>query len=745
MVELSTMQLVFLELCVVFLRFFVSFGDGIIFLAKKIAAIFIRFLRGIVHVIAAIFTWFFVTIWVELARWTWGLFKPRPKRKTLLSINYYLLLYRIRYFIFGVVVTAVIIFAVSLVQFVNNLPNLSLLEQYNTGLSTHIYDRNGKLLYELFREQNRTPVKLDTLPSYVYNATVAIEDKDFYRHSGVALTSGILRAAKENVSGDNGKLQGGSTITQQLVKSALLTPQRTVERKVKEIILALMVERKYTKKQILEMYINQVPYGGTAWGIEEAAKLYFGKQARDLTVAQAAVLAGLPQAPSSYSPFTNPEAAKRRQKDVLSRLYSEHYITKQQYDDALKEKITFKSPENTILAPHFVFYVKDILEHEYGARRVQEGGLNVYTTLDYSLQEKAQKILQNELASLQGYNVGNGAILVTRPSTGEILAMVGSRDFFQQGTGAFNVTTALRQPGSSIKPFTYLLALKNGISPATLINDAPVKFDSYAPVNYDSKFHGQVPVRYALANSYNIPAVLLLKQVGVENFVRFGTLLGLKNWEGQENNFGLSLTLGGGEITMIDFATAYSALRNLGVKTNSYPIARIENSIGEVLYESDQKGTRVLREEEPFIVSDMLSDNVARTPAFGPNSALNFGDKMISVKTGTTDWKRDNWTVGYTRPTTSDKKDDILVMVWVGNNNNEPMNPALASGITGASPVWRKVMEAAVARDFFNRTLYVPATVTSKVCYYGRPEYFVLGSQDAVNCSAQKPATTPKN
>ncbi len=311
----------------------------------------------------------------------------------------------------------------------------------------------------------------------------------------------------------------------------------------------------------------------------------------------------------------------------IDRMKQEKFITDEEYKSARKEQITFQKPENSILAPHFVFYVKEMLEREYGTRKVQDGGLRVYTTLDYSLQQKAQKILQDELASLSGYNVNNGAILITRPSTGEILAMVGSRDFFGKD-GAFNVTTAQRQPGSSIKPFTYLLALKNGMSPTSLISDSPVKFDGYAPVNYDGKFHGLVPMRYALANSYNIPAVQLLRQVGVDNFVRFGALLGLSGWEGQENRFGLSLTLGGGEVSMIDFATAYGVLRNLGDKTPTHPIARIENSIGEVIFQQENNPTTVTRPEETFIVSDMLADNVARTPAFGPNSALNFGDTM---------------------------------------------------------------------------------------------------------------------
>ncbi|MCR4326147.1 MAG: penicillin-binding transpeptidase domain-containing protein, partial [Candidatus Roizmanbacteria bacterium] len=399
--------------------------------------------------------------------------------------------------------------------------------------------------------------------------------------------------------------------------------------------------------------------------------------------------------------------------------------------------------------PHFVFYVKSLLEKEYGERRVQEGGLRVYTTLDFSLQASAQKILSEELESLKGYDVGNGAVLVTRPSTGEILAMVGSRNFFDGSFGAFNVTTALRQPGSSIKPFTYTLALKEGMTAATLVNDTPTKFDiagsaPYQPVNYDGKYHGLVSLRYALANSYNIPAVLLLRQVGVEDLVSFAQKLGLSDWENQKDRFGLSLTLGGGEINMIDFATAYGALRNLGVRHDTYPIQRIENSVGSVLFEQDTSGTRVMREEEPFIVSDMLADNIARSAAFGQNSAINFVDKYVSVKTGTTDEKRDNWTVGYTRPTLNSKVTDLLVIVWVGNNDNRSMNQGLVSGITGAAPIWRRIMEAAVNKELFNEDLYIPESIVSKQCYFGRQEYFVIGTEGTVNCQGLKPSTTPK-
>lgn len=665
------------------------------------------------------------------------------------SVSYALFLYRIKYFIFGFVIAFIALSVLSGIDFINSLPNISLVENNRASLSTHIYDRRGKLLYEVYRDQNRTPVHLSDLPIFVKQATIAIEDREFYSHNGVSVVGGILRAIRETFL--KKQLQGGSTITQQLVKSALLTPERTFDRKIKEIMLALLVERKYTKDQILEMYLNQVPYGGTAWGIEEAAKMYFGKNAKELSLPEAALLAGLPQAPSSYSPYSNPNAAKQRQKSVLLSMVHERYITEETYKSALATKLQYRQPNAAIRAPHFVFYVKNELEQEFGPRMVQEGGLNVYTTLDYSIQEAIEKILKEEIDKLQSLQVGNGAVLVTQPSTGEILAMVGSKDFFEGESGAFNVTTGYRQPGSSIKPITYTLALKRGMTAASLIADVPTQFhispsESYSPVNYDGKFHGLIPVRYALANSYNIPAVKVLQFVGVNNFISFANRMGITAWENQRDRFGLSLTLGGGEVTMLEMATAYGTIRNLGVRKDLIPFRSVRNSIGQELYKATNTDVRAISEEEPFIVSEILSDNVARTWAFGPNSVLNFGNGLVSVKTGTTDYKKDNWTIGYTRPTVENKTTDVLVTVWVGNNNNTPMNPTLTSGITGAAPIWRRVMDKLVSSTFLSEQLLVPQGVETKRCYFGRTEYFVRGTAQQVNCSGYiglTPTPTP--
>lgn len=574
--------------------------------------------------------------------------------------------------------------------------------------STHIYDRRGTQLYEIFREQNRTPIKLSELPDHVKWATISIEDKNFYSHQGVSIVGGMLRAVKETLL--RKKLQGGSTITQQLVKSALLTSERTIQRKVKEIILALLVERTYTKDQIIEMYLNQVPYGGTAWGIEEAAKLYFNKRAKQLTVAQAALLAGLPQAPSNYSPYVNPQAAINRQRVVLQQMYAEKHIDKKTYEKALKEKMVFTRPKNSILAPHFVFYIKSLLEQEYGIKRVQEDGLKVYTTLDYSIQKDAEKILKEELDAVKEYNIGNGALLVTRPSTGEILTMIGSKDFFDGGYGAYNVTTALRQPGSSIKPLNYAMGIERKlVTPGTMFLDVPTCFSvagqkGYCPVNYDGKFHGPTHLRFAMANSYNIPAVKMLALNGVKDFVASASAYGLKTLK-DPSKYGLSLTLGGGEVRMTDMAQAFSAFPNEGISKSLVGILKVTDRFGKVLYEYKDmnyvkdvskplaypnflhiNGKRVFSKETSYLISHMLLDNGARSASFGSSSYLVVsGHQAVSVKTGTTDDLRDNWTVGYTP--------NFLTLVWVGNNDGKPMNPYLVSGVTGAAPIWNKVMK----------------------------------------------------
>jgi len=647
---------------------------------------------------------------------------------------------KIKYFLLGCSITLIFVSILQSYFFVKELPSPYNIGKVNYPLSTHIYDRNNTLLYEIYREQNRTPVILKELPPYVAEATIAIEDKDFYRHQGVAVFSGMIRAVKEMIINKN--LQGGSTITQQLVKTALLTPERTLSRKIKEVILAIWTEKIYSKEQILEMYFNQVPYGGSSYGIEEASKTYFGKKAKDLTIEEAALLAGLPQAPSLYSPYINPEIALKRRNEVLTSMKNQGYINEESKVKSQKSKVEVLPPKTAIRAPHFVFYSKNQLENYYGIKTVEEGGLKVKTTLDYKIQEQAEKILKEELDKINYLNVTNGAILITRPSTGEILAMVGSVDYFNQPTGAFNVTTALRQPGSSIKPIMYSYALQKGYTAASILDDSPAVFniagsESYRPVNYDNKFHGKVPLRYALANSYNIPAVRTLNNLGVDNFIDFATKMGINTWN-DRSRYGLSLTLGGGEVTMVDMAEAFGVIANQGYRMPINYFQKIEDNTGNILREMTPFKIKEIDPAIAFIISDILSDNFARTFAFGSGSALEIPGYKVAVKTGTTNEKKDNWTIGYTP--------EFLVVVWVGNNDNTPMNPYLTSGITGAAPIWNRVMSYLLKNyGAGNKWYEKPDNIVEKNCYYGRKEYFVRGTENTANCSQSSLATpTPK-
>jgi len=610
-----------------------------------------------------------------------------------------------------------------------DLPSPEKLGRYEIPQTTQIYDRNGKLLYDSYVDQNRTIVKLKDIPQNLRQATISIEDKEFYHHQGINPVGGILRAASQIVLRQN--LQGGSTITQQLIKSALLTPERTVVRKVKEIILAFWAERLYTKDQILEMYLNQVPYGGTAWGVEAASETYFGKKVKDLDLAESSLLAGLPAAPTLYSPFgAHPQLAKKRQIEVLNRMVEDKYITQKQADQAYKEELRFKPQTTNIKAPHFVMYVKELLEQKYGPKAVEQGGLRVTTSLDLPLQEKAETIIRNQIDSLRQLNVGNGAMLITDPKTGQILAMVGSKDYFDiQNDGNVNVTLSLRQPGSTIKVVNYSAALKRGYTAATIIDDSPVAFalpgqPPYVPVNYDGRFHGRIPLRMALANSYNIPAVKVLSIIGVQTMIDQGKNMGITTWT-DENKYGLSLTLGAAEVTMVDMAKVYGTLADGGATVELNPILNITDYKGAVLEE--QKSGESHRSVSPgvsFILSDILSDNRARSQAFGPNSLLNIPNHTVAVKTGTTNDKKDNWTIGFTP--------SYVVTVWVGNNNGAPMNPVLTSGITGASPIWRETMDY-LLQNKADSPFEKPPAVISLPCY-GRIEYFIEGTQPQRGC-----------
>jgi penicillin-binding protein 1C len=564
-------------------------------------------------------------------------------------------------------------------------------------VSSQIFDRNGRLIYEIYADKRRSPIKLGDLPPYVKEATIAIEDKDFYKHSAFSPT-GIVRAVYNTLFKRN--VQGGSTITQQLVRTAFLNQDRTISRKIREFFLSSVVEAIYSKDQILEAYLNQIPYGGSAYGIESASQLYFGKSAKDLKLGEAALIAGLTQAPTYYSPFgAHPELAKLRQEEVLKAMVSSKFITQDEADRAKEEELVFAKP-SAPKAPHFALWIKEQLVDKYGEQMVDEGGLRVYTTLDLDLQNFAQDTVATEVGKLRNLNVKNGALIVTRPASGEVLAMVGSKDYFAQDEdGKVNVIFANRQPGSSIKPFNYALAIRDKkITPATILADVPTCFTvygqrPYCPVNYDGKFHGGVASRFALGNSFNIPAVRVLALNGIDHFIDFSKSLGITTF-GDSSDYGLSLTLGGGEVRPYDMAEAYGVFANGGIKEPLVSIRKITDWRGNVLEErkiEDLAGDRVLSQEVSFLISHILLDNNARTEAFGPSSYLVVnGHPEVSVKTGTTNDRRDNWTIGYTG--------QIVVAVWVGNNDNTPMNGAV-SGVSGASPIFNKVIKFALEKS----------------------------------------------
>ncbi len=574
--------------------------------------------------------------------------------------------------------------------------------QRREGLSTVVLDRSGEKLYDIFEEANRIPARWDEVPQYLKDATVAIEDKDFYKHQGLSPT-GIMRGLLACVF--LRRCQGGSTLTQQLVKNVLLSQERTLPRKMKEAVLAIQIERKYSKNDILLMYLNEAPYGGTAVGVKAASEHYFGKDVKNVSLVEAAVLAGFPQSPSLYSPFTGEEGAyKGRAQHVLRRMREDGFISPAQEAEARKQLdgITFAAGDAGLRAPHFVAYIKQLLVDRFGEKMVNAGGMTVTTTLDWKLQEKAQLAVKEEVEKAKKLKVSNGAAVVLDPKTGEILAMVGSKDYAATDSSGlkFNVVTqGLRQPGSALKPIIYAAALTKGYTASTMLMDVETKYPSgdpakpeYNPKNYDNKYRGPMQLRFGLANSINTIAVKVAALVGVKDVLRVGYAMGLTTWEPTDENVrrvGLSLPLGGAEVRMLEMASAFGVLANAGARIDPVAILKVTDSSGKTLFE--YKPTSLRQELEPdvaFIISSILSDNDARKEIFGTRSHLTVSGKTVAAKTGTTDDKRDNWTVGYTK--------SRVVVAWVGNNDNSPMHPSLASGVTGAAPIWNRIMREAI-------------------------------------------------
>lgn len=568
------------------------------------------------------------------------------------------------------------------------VPDVNLI--YNPPkLSTKIYDRNGDLLYSFYDEENRTWVSLDKIPKRFIEATLSIEDKDFFKHGGLSF-KGIIQAFIHNLKkSDDENLRGGSTITQQLVKNVFLTNEKSVKRKIVEAILTLKIENKLSKNEILERYFNQVSYGGEAYGVQEAALKYFGKNIWDLNDGEMTFLAGLPAAPSSYSPFgSNPELGIARQKRVIEEMISAKYISGEEGTEILNQKLNFQKRKTKIEAPHFVFYIKNLLETKYGYVNFERQGLKIYTSLDLNIQKEAEKIVKDEVDKVKKLKISNGAALVLGVKNGDILAMVGSKDYNANDIdGNVNVTTSLRQPGSSIKPINYLLAFQKGKNPDDYIEDSPVSYyipgqPTYSPQNYTGKYLGKVTLRTALASSLNVPSVKLLAENGVNNMIDLAEKMGITTWN-DRSRYGLSLALGSAEVKMTELAGAYTIFANSGEKVEINPIYRIDNYLGENIYKKEIESTKLIDPNLALTIDSVLSDNNARSPIFGLNSKLKIEGKTVAVKTGTTNNLKDNWCIGWTP--------SYLVAAWVGNNDGTPMS-WVASGISGATPIWNRIM-----------------------------------------------------
>jgi len=595
-------------------------------------------------------------------------------------------------FVFFLFLLIVIFGFFSLILVERNLPDPDRLLQRSIPQSTRIYDRSGKvLLYEIFTQERRTLVSLSDIPQNLIYATIVIEDKDFFHHKGFSL-KGIIRALIVDALHLR-KVQGGSTITQQFIKNALLTPKKSYIRKIKELILAYQLEKKFSKTQILQMYFNEIPYGANAYGVEAASRIYFGKSVKDLTLDECALLAALPKAPTYYSPYgSHLEQLIKRRNYILDLMVEEGYITPEQAEKA-KSTDTLKKivpRRESILAPHFVMYVKEKLVEKYGQRMVEQGGLKVITTLDLEKQKIAEEEIKEQAKKNEKFNASNAALVALDVKTGQILAMVGSRDYFDDSIdGQVNVTIQPRQPGSSFKPIVYAAAFEKGYTPKTIVFDVKTNFgtskEAYIPRNYDGKERGPVTLRKALAGSLNIPGVKVLYLTGIDNVLDLAEKMGYTTLKDRER-YGLSLVLGGGEVTLLEHTAAYGIFARDGLKIPTTAILEVRDSQNNILEKFDKENIypeRVISKQVAREITDILSDNEARAFMFGKRSPLYLENRPAAVKTGTTNNWRDAWTIGYTP--------NLVCGVWVGNNDNSEMKEK-ASGLTVAAPIWHKFM-----------------------------------------------------
>lgn len=590
----------------------------------------------------------------------------------------------------GIVIAAGILFTFGFFMAVaKDIPDPNRINSRVVAESSQILDRNGVMLYEIHDEIKRTLIPFEEMPETVKHATIALEDKDFYSHKGIDF-KGILRALFRDVT--QGRLEGGSSITQQLVKNALLSREKRITRKFKELILTIQIEKRLSKDDILKLYLNEIPYGKNAYGIEAAARSYFGKSAKDLNLAESAYLAALPQRPSYFN--NNPDVLTARKNYALDQMVREGYISQNQAETAKKQGLVFAESTVGIKSPHFVIYVQEQLEESFGRETLEEGGYRVTTTLDYELQKKAEQAVADGVPKLDRYGATNAGLVAIDPKTGEILAMVGSKDFFdEENQGQVNIALRPRQPGSSFKPYVYATAFDQGFAPATMITDVRTVFgkvngEDYAPQNYTGLEYGPVSMRQALQGSLNISAVKTLALVGVQNAISMSRNLGITS-PLSADVCGLSLVLGGCEVRLLDHTAAFGVFANNGLRHSTKSILKIEATDGEKIFEQpEDEGTQILNEEVAFLVNDVLSDNAARTYIFGESNSLTLPDRPVAAKTGTTQYYRDAWTIGYTP--------QLAAGVWVGNMDGQLMK-AGADGSVVAGPIWNAFMRAAHA------------------------------------------------
>lgn len=618
--------------------------------------------------------------------------KMKPNKATVFKWGYVLT---------WVIVICAIVFLSYFIYLERTLPDPGTVATRRVTQSTKIFDRTGDvLLYDIHGEEKRTVIPWENMPEHAREATLAAEDANFYSHGGIDIR-GIIRAFFVNIK-DLDISQGGSTITQQLIKKALLSDEKNVSRKIREALLAIEVERRFSKDEILWMYLNQIPYGSNVYGIEAASQAYFAKSAQELTIAESATLAAMIRAPSYYSPYGNHVPNLMARKDfILKRMFDLGYITREEHEAAITQELSFSPSKSDLKAPHFVFMVKEYLIDKYGEDSVESGGLKVITTLDAQMQKTAEETVSKySKVNKERYRASNASMVAINPSNGDLLALVGSSDYFDVANeGNFNVATALRQPGSSFKPFAYATAIQKGIPDSTILFDVKTEFNPncppsatstrdkyglacYNPDNFDKRFRGPVTLRQSLAQSLNIPSVKTLYIAGIDETIDTAEKMGITSL-GDRKRFGLALVLGGAEVRLVDMVSAYGVFANDGIRNPWSFIERIETASGEILEEKKLSPSRVLESQTARMISDVLSDNSARAPVFGYSSSLYIPERTVAAKTGTTQENRDAWVVGYSP--------DIAVGVWVGNNKNQSMTAA-GGGISAAGPMWKEFM-----------------------------------------------------